>query len=333
MIDQGAAQASLSGIRPNLVIAGRYRLVRELSAGGMGTVWVARHLTLGCELALKFVRSAESAGGDALERFAAEARSAALLAGETDHVPRIHDFGVDGALPYIAMELLRGEDLGARLGRRGRLTLAELAPIATQIARALRKAHGRGIVHRDLKPENVFLVHRDDEERVKILDFGIAKILGSASSTIDTTPMGTIPYMAPEALRRARVDARADLWSFAVVLYRAVTGVLPFDGARLIDLVRRICDAPAPRPSRFIGGLGSEIDAFFERALARDPEDRYQHADELCRAFLEAARLSWRPPPSGVVPVDLEAAVPTPAGLASRSSDRLPTLRCPVASW
>jgi serine/threonine-protein kinase len=324
-----------SGLRPDVVVARRYRLVRKLAEGGMGTVWIAQHLPLGCEVALKFIHPAQSAFPDALDRFTVEARAAAHLAADTDYVVRIFDFGIDDGVPYLAMELLHGEDLGARLYRRGRLSPYEVAPIAAQMARGLRTAHRRGIVHRDLKPENVFLVCKDDEERVKLLDFGIAKILGTAGVAQRTAPLGTLPYMSPEALLRHRIDHRADLWSFAVVLYRAVVGKLPFDAETMGDLVLKICSEPLPRPSLRVPALGSEMDTFFARALDRDPCARFQTAEELARAFAEAARVSWRPPPSGPSDLAMEATVPAAPGIPVNGapSDEYPTLRCPVASW
>jgi serine/threonine-protein kinase len=321
-------------LQPGVLVARRYRLLRQLAEGGMGTVWAAHHLTLGCEVALKFIHPTHAAYADALERFAAEARSAALLASETDFVARIFDFGIDDGVPFLAMELLHGEDLGTRLARRGRLTPAEVAPLAAQIGRALRKAHARGIVHRDLKPENVFIVCRDDEERVKILDFGIAKLLGPTRAAQHAQPMGTLHYMAPEVLTSRRIDCRADLWSLAVVLYRAVVGRLPFDAEHMSDLVLAICSDPLPLPSQVVPALGAEIDAFFRRALRRDPGERFQHPDELARAFADAARVSWRPPPSLPFLPELDATVPAAPGIpVDIASDRRPTLRSPLSSW
>jgi serine/threonine-protein kinase len=317
-------------LESGVIVAKRYRLERLLAEGGMGTVWVARHVTLGFELALKFINAGTAAYADAIERFSDEARAAALLGAETDHVVRIFDFGCDEGVPFLAMELLRGEDLGARLLRRDRLTPPEIARLAAQIARALGKAHARGIVHRDLKPENIFVVHKDGEERVKILDFGIAKLLGPGGDSQPATPMGTLHYMAPELLTSGRIDCRADLWSFAVVLYRALTGVLPFDADSVPGLVRRICeDAPAP-PSGLAPGLTPELDAFFARALRLDPAARFGGAEELARAFADAARTSWHPPPSARLPLELE---PTqPAGPGLDLDDLIPTRRSPLAA-
>jgi eukaryotic-like serine/threonine-protein kinase len=320
-------------IRPNLIVARRYRLARKLADGGMGSVWAAHDHTLGCEVALKFIHPSHAAYSDALARFAAEARAAAVLAAETDYVVRIFDFGVDDGIPFIAMELLRGEDLGARLARCGRLAPADVAHIVGQIARALSRAHARGIDHRDLKPENVFLACRDEEERVKLLDFGVAKHLGPSGAPASAQPVGTLHYVAPEALGSRRIDCRADLWSLGVMIYRAIVGALPFDAETVEELVQRICGDRIPQPSRCVRGLPAELDVFFARALCRDPGQRFQHADELSRAFSDAARLSWRPPPS-IAPPELASTIPVAPGLRLDGPHGAPiTQRSPVASW
>jgi serine/threonine-protein kinase len=166
---------------------------------------------------------------------------------------------------------------------------------------------------------------------VKILDFGIAKLLGPSGAAQLTQPVGTLHYIAPEVLTSRRIDCRADLWSLAVVLYRAVAGVLPFDSENLGELVLQICSNPVMPPSMHAPGLGPEMDAFFARALRRDPDDRFQHADDLARAFAESARVSWRPPPSAPMPSALDDMPPAPAVPAEAlSSGRLPTLRSPT---
>src|SRR5262249_22596563 len=155
------------------ILAGKYRLIRELGKGGMGSVWMAEHLTLKSPVAVKLIDPEIATNPDAVARFLREARAAAAL--RSPHVVQILDYGADGAAPYIAMELLEGESLGQRLLRLGRLSPAETSRIMTHVARAIGRAHDAGIVHRDLKPENVFVVKNDEEEIAKVLDFGIAK--------------------------------------------------------------------------------------------------------------------------------------------------------------
>src|SRR4051812_25476825 len=224
----------MQSIRSGRVIAGKYRLEAALARGGMGSVWVARHLQLETPLAVKFIDPSMAATADVRSRFEREAKAAALLQGP--NVVQIHDYGVDGGVPYIVMELLRGEDLGARLAREGRLPLPAVATVVHQVAKVLRKAHEAGIVHRDLKPTNVFIVEEDegDEPGIKVLDFGVAKApgLGVGSETTRTgTLIGSPRYMSPEQARGSKsVDHRSDLWSLAVIAFRAVTGAPPFPG-------------------------------------------------------------------------------------------------------
>src|SRR5215472_15348487 len=158
---------------PNVVIAERFRLTQMLGRGGMGSVWHAIHLGLDVPCAVKFIEGEGAQLPEMQARFEREAKAAAML--RSPNVVQILDHGVCEGTPYIAMELLDGEDLGKRLQRVGHLTPQELHAIVNQVCRALGKAHGLGIVHRDLKPDNIFLVHDDDREIAKVLDFGIAK--------------------------------------------------------------------------------------------------------------------------------------------------------------
>jgi serine/threonine-protein kinase len=281
----------MTAIRIGTVIAGKYRLEAPIAQGGMGSVWAAHHLTLDKRLAIKFI-GAEIAGLDeARKRFEREAKAAAVL--QSPHVVQIHDYGVDGEVPYLVMELLEGEDLGARLARRGKLPPVEVVSVVTQVARALRRAAEAGFVHRDLKPGNIFVVRGDeDDELIKVLDFGIAKAPGLVDD--DTTRTGIMVgsprYVSPEQARGSRsVDHRSDLWSLAVIAYRALTGQLPFRGADVADLIFDICRGTAAPPSRHEPTLDPEMDAFFERALAREPDARFQSAKELALAFAKAA--------------------------------------------
>src|SRR5215469_13038388 len=158
---------------PNVVVAGRFRLNRQLGRGGMGSVWHATHLGLDVPCAVKFIEGEIAALPEAQARFEREAKAAAQL--RSPNVVQILDHGVYEGLPYIAMELLEGEDLGKRLSRIGRMPPYELVRIVNQVTRALAKAHAMGVVHRDLKPDNIFLVRDEDREIAKVLDFGIAK--------------------------------------------------------------------------------------------------------------------------------------------------------------
>jgi serine/threonine protein kinase len=196
----------------------------------MGAVWEARHLALDVRCAVKLILD-DAKHPEYRIRFEREARAAAKL--QSPHVVQIMDHGIWEGTPYIAMELLHGEDLAARLARVGKLSASDTVGVVAQIARALRKAHGEGIVHRDLKPENVFLSVDDDRELVKILDFGVAKSLvpgglGDAKTRTGSL-LGTPAYMSPEqAEASASLDHRTDLWSLAVIVFECVLGTNPF---------------------------------------------------------------------------------------------------------
>jgi serine/threonine protein kinase len=269
------------------ILAGKYAVVRALASGGMGTICVARHLQLGIDVAVKQMIPAYVGVPDARARFEREARAAAGLS--SPHLVRVHDYGVHDGLPFLVMELLRGEDLAARIRTHGRLDAATLAPILTQICKAIHVAHQAGIVHRDIKPANVFLARQDDgDEIVKVLDFGIAKLLaGSAEGgTQSGALLGSPHYMSPEQARGSTdVDGRTDLWSVGVIAFQALTGRLPFRGKEIGDVIFRVCADPIPAPSSIHPPLGPAVDAFFARALARDRTMRFQSAMEMARAF------------------------------------------------
>ncbi|MBI4955620.1 MAG: serine/threonine protein kinase, partial [Myxococcales bacterium] len=273
-----------------LMVSDRVRLVRPLGAGGMGSVWVADHLTLETEVAVKFITHALlAANPELLERFKREASAAAKI--QSPHVVQTFDRGVTGdGLPYIVMELLRGESLRARLGRKRVLPPAEVAAVVRQTARALDAAHALGIVHRDVTPDNLFLCSTAGELLVKVLDFGIAKQEGAleASSVTRTgTTVGTPQYMSPEQLLSAKsVDGSADLWALAVVAYEALTGRQPFSGETLAAIAIEITSARFIRPSRMPGSTATPlVDEWFERAFDREKTRRFASALELARAF------------------------------------------------
>src|SRR3954465_14133800 len=201
-------------ITPGRILNERYRLIRPIGHGSQASVWVAEHLALTTTVAVKLIDPELAKKEAARERFRREATAAAQL--RSAHVVQILDHGIDGTQPFIVMELLDGEDLFERLAHRNRLTLRETAKIVTQVARALARAHAAGIVHRDLKPENVFLVPNEDDEIVKVLDFGVAKIKTPPKSAMKATGVGTLigtpHYMSPEQVKGiAEVDFRTDL--------------------------------------------------------------------------------------------------------------------------
>ena len=267
----------------NLVVAERFRLNQLLGRGGMGSVWHASHLGLDIPCAVKFIEGEYAQLPEAQQRFEREAKAAAQL--RSPHVVQILDHGVWQGTPYIAMELLDGEDLGKRLTRVGRLPSNELNTVITQVCRALTKAHGLNVVHRDLKPDNIFLVKDDDREIAKVLDFGIAKANTNAlegSNTKTGAMLGTPYYMSPEQAQGTKsVDYRSDLWSLAVIVFQAVTGRLPFESEALGDLLVKIIVNPIPVPSQVAADVPVAFDRWWAKAAARDPAQRFQSAKEL----------------------------------------------------
>lgn len=284
----------------NDIIAGKYRLTRLLGQGGMGAVWEGVHTSLGTRVAIKFIDAEHADSEEARSRFVNEAHAAARL--NTKHVVSVYDQGVtEDGRPYIVMEFLAGEPLDRRLTRVSTLSPEATTAILQQVCRALTKAHKSGIVHRDLKPENVFLVYDDEDqtEIAKVVDFGIAKFtdasMGVSSSTRTGSVLGTPYYMSPEQARGLRsVDTRSDLWSLAVIGFRCMVGRLPFEGEAVGDLLVKICTSPIPAPSSMKPELSPQIDAFFAKAMAREPDERFQNADEMSAALGEATGLAPR---------------------------------------
>ncbi|WP_437983222.1 serine/threonine-protein kinase [Sorangium sp. So ce117] len=283
----------------DVLLAGKFRLERELSHGGMGSIWVAQHVQLGTLVAVKFMRDSFSRLPVLRARFEREARAAAQL--KSPHIVQVHDFGFeeDDEVPYLVMELLQGEDLSKRLQRCGRLSLPETLHIIVQAGKALRSVHEAGFVHRDLKPANFFLARVDGEdgEIVKLLDFGIAKDVSAVlAADISATGevMGSPNYMSPEQFYGERdVDARSDLWSLGVILFKMLTGQLPFPGDAIGRVVTKVILGTVPSARGLAPDLPSGIDAFFERALARDREKRFQNVRDMVN---ELARVAGAPP-------------------------------------
>jgi serine/threonine protein kinase len=273
---------ALEGVRHSAVnmsdrtIAQKYTLKREIGRGGMGVIWEAFDLALRRPVALKLMTPEQVTSDTARRRFEREAMSIAQLRNE--HIVQIHDYGIDEDSPYIVMELLEGEDLEARLARERQLSPAATLTLLRQIAVGLQAASSAGIVHRDLKPANVFMARREPGERVKLLDFGVVWTVFEASDEEQQRSpgllIGTPAYMSPEQVRAVVPNHLSDLWSLGVIAYRALTGRLPFAESGLGELLISICTDPFPPPSSLVPGLPPGFDAFFERALAKDPLPR-----------------------------------------------------------
>ncbi|HEV8549093.1 MAG TPA: protein kinase [Polyangiaceae bacterium] len=345
----------VEALEPNRVLAGRYRLESRLGQGGMGAIWRAEHLVLQAPVAVKLIDREAVPDDDTLARFMREAKSAASL--RSPHVVQIIDYGLDGPVPFMVMELLEGENLAQRLKRTRRLSRQETARVLTHVGRAVGRAHEAGIVHRDLKPENVFLVHNEDEEIAKVLDFGVAKVehaaLGPEGTRTRTgSILGTPYYMSPEqAQGNKAVDSRSDLWSLGVIAFECLTGKRPFFSDGLGDLVLTICVRDLPIPSD-VAPVPLGFDAWFAKACARDPENRFQTARELTEALREAlgldakeitgfdapelsvksSNLSSRPPPP--IQTETPTVVKGPESAPrSRTRPDAPTVAAPVPDF
>jgi len=270
------------------------RLTRPLGEGAMGEVWVARHLTLKTDVAVKFISPIlVHAHPDLVKRFEQEATVAAQI--KSPHVVQTFDHGVmDGGMPYIVMELLEGQSLDEMLQHNGPLPLAVVSQVLVQVARALSKAHAVGVVHRDIKPDNIFITPMEDGIFCKLLDFGIAKQTQLPKVGGLTNPgvmIGTPEYMSPEqVMSSSDVDHRTDLWALAVTAYHILTGQLPFTADTLGRLCVLLLDAKFTPPSQLRPGLGPAVDAWFAHAMAKDASQRFTSAREMARDFVRIVR-------------------------------------------
>jgi serine/threonine-protein kinase len=296
-------------------LIGNYRIVTELGAGAMGEVYFAEHSVMGRRAAVKVIRQELSGNAEMVERFANEARQVNRIG--HPNIVEITDFGQVESRYYIMMELLEGETLEERLERVQRLPVAATQQIALQITAALGAAHELGVVHRDMKPENIYLVSRGTtRDFVKVLDFGIAKLMGvpprPTGATMPGMLLGTPHYMSPEQCQGAEaLDHRSDVYSLGVILYRMLTGQLPFDGETLLAVLYAQANA-APRPPRELcPDVSAHLEAVVLKAMAKKPADRFQSMAEF-HAALEGAPLE-----SAARAAPLGAANTTPAAAAA----------------
>ncbi len=270
-------------LRPGVRVTDEVWLVRPLGEGAMGSVWVAEHRSLEQEVAVKLMARALIRDSIERARFNREAKLAEQL--KSPRITKSYGHGLtEDGTPYLIMELLEGETMAKRLDEVGTLRPDLVVTILQQVAHALDEAHALGIVHRDIKPANIFLLSGDDEVRVKVLDFGMAKRLGGDNPSVVTeagTAVGTPDYMSPEQLRNAKgVDFRADLWAMAVVAYRALTGQRPFLSSTFAGLCMAVCTGRYRPPREVDDSLPVELDAWFEKALNLDPKSRFASANE-----------------------------------------------------
>lgn len=282
---------------PGDVIAGKYRVERQLGAGGMGVVLAATHLDLLEPRALKFLSETALQDAESVERFLREARAASRL--KSEHVTRVYDVGrLDTGMPFMVMEYLEGTDLGAMLKAGGKISTPVAVGYLIQAMEGLAEAHAMGIVHRDLKPANLFLTFRPDgTECVKVLDFGISKIKSGLAEDIDVTKthavLGSPHYMSPEQMESSRdVDMRSDIWSLGILLYQLITGELPFKGRTMTEVVAVVFSKPPIPPTKLVEGLPIELENVILSCLQHDVTKRPQNVGELVKS-LEPFAPAW----------------------------------------
>jgi eukaryotic-like serine/threonine-protein kinase len=298
-------------------IGGRYLICELIGTGGMGTVYRGRHQLVGRDVALKFLAPRYASDAAARERFLREARAANRI--DHEHIIDITDFGeTSDKLVFLVMEYLEGETL-AKMIEQGALEPRRALTIAWQLATALARAHELDVVHRDIKPDNVFVLQRRGGDFVKLLDFGLARVLGEHRLTATGKVFGTPEYLAPEQAKGEALTGQADQYALGCVIYEMLTGTLPFEGTSP-DVVIKHLHAPPPPPSSRRGDLPlpKELDALVLRMLAKSPRERftdaYHLADELRGLLdhLQGGRNSSRPPRrSGPHPVSGVESQPT----------------------
>ena len=327
------------------VLDGRFTIRSRLGAGSMGTVYRAKQHAMGRDVAIKILRSDRALDDASRARFLREARANSLLA--SPHTVTVFDFGqADNGDFFLAMELLEGESVGQRITRMKRLPVEMAIETARQALRSLAEAHAKGIIHRDLKPDNLFYARVQsgghDEEVVKVLDFGIAKMMhdeNAAMNAVETqagTVFGTPRYMSPEQAQGKPLDARSDLYSLGVILYHMLTGRPPFtDDDAIVVMARHIKTAPKP-PSEACpqAHIPPEVEGILMRVLSKEPSGRPSNAEAMSQELTRALGLSATatsgvrislsgatiPPPSTSSPVPVGA----PFGAAPLSTPQLP---------
>jgi serine/threonine protein kinase len=305
-------------------MVGQYRITGTIGKGGMGAVYSAEHTLIGRVAAVKLLLPELSQNQEIVTRFFNEARAATAI--RHPGIVEIYDFGYhsDGAA-YIVMEFLQGEPLANRMAR-GRMAAQPALAVVRQIAGALAAAHSKGIVHRDLKPDNVFLVPDPEVpggERIKLLDFGIAKLANdgpNSSKTRTGSVMGTPTYMSPEQCRGVNVDKRADIYSLGCMLFELCTGRPPFIGEGVGDVLAAHIHVPPPAVQSIAPDVPHELEVLVQRMLVKDPAQRMQSCEELIHAVdLATGGAQYRTgprAPSHGPPLPTSPAIPPPTTLS-----------------
>jgi len=316
------------------VLADRYRVTGVLGEGGMGSVYLAEHVALGKQVALKVLKPELVDEPSLVERFFREARATAAI--QHDNVVEILDFGETEQFAFFAMEALQGCELADVIGEGQRISWTRAKPIIVQIARALAAAHRQGVVHRDMKPGNVFLTRRSNmTDFVKVLDFGIAKIDDGRKLTRAGMVFGTAAYMAPEQASGGEVDGRTDMYALGCMIYEMLTGWVPFPGDQFMQVIADHIRKPAPRLRDAGVALAvppevlDPLEALLARTLEKFPDPRFPDMDALERAVLELP---------GEMPAALHQGAPLPPALlgsahparASNHSQAQPTAQTQI---
>ena len=292
MVDDAGSLAT-GKIRAGTRVGGRFVIERPLGAGGMGAVYLARDEQLGESVALKVIAGMALLDPGSAERLRRETSMARRIS--HPNVVRMHDLGEEHGLLFVSMEYVAGESLGARIQRLGTLTPAQLRPLVIQLCEGLTAAHGVGIIHRDLKPANVLI---DAQERVKLIDFGIARGDLQVGMTATNMVVGTPEYMAPEQVRGGAVDARTDVYALGAVLYHALTGRPPFRGDTPISVGLAHCQDPVTPPRQLRPDIPAIWDSVILRALEKTPAARFASVQALQAALNtdDAEAPTWQGP-------------------------------------
>lgn len=299
-LQQGGSPGILSDLMDDYVgtiLNERYRVEQLLGEGGMGAVYLGRHVLIGKKVAIKFLHSAFSRNESVVRRFMREAKVTAEIGHA--NIVEVLDFGISpSGEPYLVMEYLEGESLSDLLKRTGPVSTDAAVGIMIPVLRALEAAHNKGVVHRDLKPDNIFVIPNQDElPTVKVIDFGISKRSTAEDEKLTQTGtiLGTPAYMSPEQVRGASdLDHRTDLYAMGVILYEMLTGALPFKGQNYNEILLKVVTEP-PRPaSELNSDLPQEVLAIIDRALSKDPGERHQSAAEMIEALGALTNLEKR---------------------------------------
>jgi serine/threonine protein kinase len=327
------AQAeAMNDLPPGERLAGKFEIVRKIGEGGMGVVYLARHIDLRTDVAIKIMRPEAMRDTEAIARFDREARAAAAL--RSPHVARILDVGrhdVPGfrGVPFMVMELLHGRDLGREIQVRGALPVSEAVGYLLEACEAMIEAHSAGIIHRDLKPENLFLCDLAGHRIIKVVDFGISKFIEAEEVRVTQTQssFGTPLYMSPEQVRSTKnVDARADIWSLGVIAYELLTGEAPFLGETAAAVAVAITIEPYPSLSHRRRDVSPELDRVIARALEKSREDRFPTVRDFAAALRPFREGSLRDA-AGAGPISI---APRPMGSAASKTMRVSSAEVPL---